>query len=306
MKRYTVALLATLLCVVVSSESTLIKWVKLNETIHPPSEHLIILAEIIKGMLCAMIYYTTIPRGTPSELIPLNGNPQPRLSSTWALAVPALIYTVSNNITFMALSLLSSSMFSLLVNLKIPFTGISARLFLNTPMTLLGWIALSIMSLGSAVACIKTGSITLITWSGLMLMLVYAACSATAAVYMEYITRHVYRNESLLLQNVKFSLWGILFNVIVSTLRGSLFSWHLEDIHMLSVFSMVLNGLVTSMVIKYAGSIVKTYAAAFAALVTAFMAWCIWGQILTWNYYLGAVICCSAIQLYAYDKLKKL
>lgn len=331
--------LSALLCVVVASESTLIKWVKLREEIKPATEHLVILAEIVKGCVCLVAWYMMVLiRGHPEEDVrtgeqaPLLPPPRPRrnssysdistsssvhddvqviviqrLNSFWLFSIPALIYTVSNNITFYALSLLSSSMFSLLVNLKIPMTGLFAHVFLKKPITAMGWTALFIMFGGSVVACLKlTESAVVVTLTGFLLMCIYATCSASAAVYMEHITRHAYRDEHVLLQNVKFSFWGIVFNTLLSIARGTVLDWHLQPIHLLSIFSLVANGLVTSLVIKYAGSIAKTYASAFAALVTAFFAWVIWRQVLAWNFYLGASLCSLAILIYGWEKQRSL
>lgn len=316
--------LSIVLCIVVSLESTLVKWVKLNQTIDPPSEHLVILAEITKGIICTILYKLTrdftsdlpmvddehrplYPSLPSSPIPPHNTNNRPRYDSAMYFMLPAMLYTISNNITFIALSYLSSSMFSLLMNLKIPMTGVLAYILLRKQITQLGWIALVTMFIGSAIACLRFQGTSLglnCSLLGVILMVGYSVCSASAAVYMEYITRHLFSNENIFLQNIKFCAYGIVFNTIVTILRGNLLTWYLESIHLLSIFAMVFNGLITAAVIKYAGSIPKTYSVAFAALVTSLLALFIWHTILDWNYYLGAIICCLSIQLYVLDKLR--
>jgi len=307
--------LAITLSVVVSLESITVKWVKSNQEIDPPSEHLVILEEITKGIVCGIIYLLTkvnssvivtddrrhlLSTGTTNTLI-TNSN------SLLYFMVPAFLYTVSNNITFAALSYLSSSMFSLLMNLKIPMTGFLAYLILKKPISHRGWMALTMMFFGSVFACVRLTETSVVlncSFIGMCLMVMYSICSASAAVCMEYLTRYRFKDENIFLQNVKFCVYGIIFNLIMTIIRGNIVSWSMQPIHILSVVSMSLNGLTTAAVIKYAGSITKTYSVAFAALLTSLLAFMIWHQVLTWNYYIGTALCSVAIQLYVYDKAR--
>jgi drug/metabolite transporter (DMT)-like permease len=216
---------------------------------------------------------------------------------------------VSNNITFIALGELSPAMFNLLMNFKILVTGIEAYWLLSEPISRVQWKGLALMFVGSAVACIawsSTGPPQLTcSWLGLLLMLVYSFCSGSAAVAIDFITRHRFRQENIFVQNVKFSALGVVANVVISICRGTMWSWNLQPLHMWAVLTMVMNGLMTAAVIKYAGSLVKTFASSFATFPSALVGYLLWNQTLGWNYYVGAVTCTIAVNMYAIDRAKR-
>lgn len=287
------------------------RWVRQTEVDHPPSEHIVILTEVIKGVLSFVVWKATAkPKDSvPSETTALLEQSQPKENSIIWFVVPALLYTVSNNITLIVLGQLTPAMFNLLMNLKIPITGILAWCFLSERITFRQWLALCLMFIGSALACLKfetEGTHLSFSVIGLILMMIYSSCSASAAVSIDFITRFRFKAENIFLQNVKFCALGLCSNVLVSAGRGNLFDWHhFEWIHMASVGVMALNGLTTALVIKFAGSIVKTYAVSFSAFVSAFFGYIFWHQILMWNFYVGAAICSLAINTYVYDKYRQ-
>ena len=327
----TAFLLGAGLCLVVSLESIAIKWVKTVQSVDPPTEQLIILVETIKILVSYGLYHEPEPATTDIE----NNNDDDdsktsmveqssddgdddgdddeivmprRRNSLWFFVFPAVLYGLANNITLFALTFLSSSMFILLMSLKIPLTGIIAWIFLHKRITPLGWFALTIMFAGSALASLRfhgwiPDGLDAAT-TGIVLMIVYCTCSSSAGVYMEYVTRYRFASEHLLVQNVKFAFLGVLFNTCVAVFRGTIFDWNLEPLHYLIALSMAVNGFVTAAVIKFAGSIVKTYSVSMAALLTNAFAIVVFHEILGWNFYVGATMCSAAIQLYAYDKIK--
>lgn len=300
-------ILSLCLCCIVSIEAISVKWSQSVEREHAAPEQIIIVTEIIKGFLSIVLaYYTqksvSVSRQNRDTAPLLNSPPSLTSSSSWLWYIPtSLLYTVSNNVTFLALARLSSTMFTLLMNLKIPMTGLLAWVALKKQITMWQWIALVLMFVGSAIACFRDGHISS-SISGIMLMILYCSCSASAAVYSEYITRYRFKTENLFSQNVKFCVYSCLFNVVVALCKGTLFNWHLELPHGLVIMVMVMNGFATAAVLKFAGSIVKTYAVAFASLVTAIICYLLWNQTLTPNVWVGMFVCTFAVNLYVYDK----
>ena len=131
-------------------------------------------------------------------------------------------------------------------------------------------------------------------------MFVYSVCSGGAAVYTEYVMKTRFPNESIHLQNVKFCLCGFFANFLVILMRGRTPFGNLELIHVLSILALTINGLTTSAVIKFAGSIVKTYAVSCSAFVSAILTYYFFGQTLQWNFYVGAIICFIAVNIKAF------
>ena len=324
-------ILAGSLSVMVALESTAIKFVKTRQVSDIPSEQLVLLVEITKlivSWLILRLHYYIDKRKRLSRIsqeivvdedAPLITNQSGDLTVdpleikqssniVWFL-LPAAMYAVSNNVTFAALSLMTPALFNLLMNLKIPFTAFMAWFFLSYKVT--SWLLISFITLfiGSAIATIKwnaDGQIEIEgTFYGLLLMVIYSSLSASGAVYTEYLTKMRFPKESTYIQNIKFCACSAIANIILMTIRGQVPYIHMEAIHLLSVLALAMNGLVTSAVLKFGGSILKTYAASVAMFLSAFLTWLIFHQTLRWNFYFGAGISAVSVNLYAWEKMRK-
>lgn len=298
MLSFTVILFFSLV-LMVALESVTIKWVHSMQTKSPPSEQLVILVELVKGFACGVIYLVkSFKRGTDGEYVPS--------SSIMWFVVPASLYAVSNNVTFAALSRLSPPMFNLLMNLKIPLTGILAAGFLGYVINRLLGASFVMLFVGSAIACVTwdNGLVLDADGFGVFLMIIYATCSASAAVYTEYVTKLRFGSENMFLQNIKFCTCGLLLNLALVIFKGDLrcIFHDVEKVHWASIFALSMNGLVTAAVLKYAGSIVKTYAVSVAMFVAALFTYMIWRTILSWNFYVGGFICAAAVHMYVKGK----
>ena len=326
-----VLLLSAALCLMVAIESTAIKWVQKNQKEEIPSEQLVFLVEVYKFVISLLVFwfytkvsidsrpFSTTYRTISSEQREANAeddddeedDPLERSDNSsiiWFI-LPAFLYAISNNVTFAALMLMSPALFNLLMNLKIPLTGLMACSLLHYKLTRNLGVSFVFLFLGSILATLKwdaNGSISIEgSVYGLILMFVYALCSAGGAVYTEYVTKTRYPNESIHLQNIKFCLCSILANAILMMLRGQVPFRTFHPLHLVSVFALGSNGLITSAVLKYAGSIVKTYAVSCAAFISAVFTWWLFHQKLQWNFYVGGIICALSVNLYVYEKTRR-
>jgi len=311
-----VPILSFLLCVMVAVESTTIKYVQKVQGASIPSEQLVFLVEIFKLCISVGLYLylerknERIPISETSEL--LSGeDPMERKNSAsiiWFI-LPACLYAISNNVTFAALMLMSPALFNLLMNLKIPLTGLMACSLLSYKLTKGLAVSFLFLFVGSIFATLRwdrDGNISVEgSIYGLLLMFVYATCSAGAAVYTEYVTKTRYPNESVHLQNIKFCICSAVANVFIMLLRGSIPYTTLRPIHLASVAALGANGLITAAVLKFAGSIVKTYAVSCAAFLSAIFTLVLFHQSLHWNFYVGGIICALSVNLYLYEKGKE-
>lgn len=228
----------------------------------------------------------------------------------WAYLAPATLYAISNNLVYYALVRMTPPLFTLLVNLKIPLTGVMAWMILSKNMGPKQWLSLVLMSAGTILALLRfDGSAHWATTTmGTLSVMLYAMCSATAAVMMECITRHVHYNQHVMTQNLQFAVFSTMISLglITSALKFSDFGL-IQGIHFLSMFSMVANGFMAAIVIKYAGSIVKTHAVAMSSIVTALLSYIFWpNQVLPWNYFVGSFLCLAALRIYILEKQAQL
>jgi len=301
----------------VAVESTTIKFVQLRAK-SIPSEQLVLLVELFK-LIVSSISYALYDVPLNNELRrPLlqssnedghDADPLERrdTSSIVWFVLPACLYAVSNNVTFAALMLMSPALFNLLMNLKIPLTGVMACVLLRYRLTKSLAFSFVFLFLGSIVATLtwdRNGHVTIEgSVHGLVLMIVYALCSAGAAVYTEYVTKSRYPNESINLQNVKFCACSVVANAIIVALRGELPFEKLVPLHFASVTALAMNGLITSAVLKYAGSIVKTFAVSCAAFPAAVFTYVLFNESLRWNFYLGALVCIISVNIYIVERM---
>lgn len=322
-----IAILSLALCLMVALESTAIKYVQREQKEDIPSEQLVFLVEVFKLVVSIVVYCWFRAKEKKGEPLLARSivrdedededdgddgatyhDPLERkgVSSVIWFILPSCLYAISNNVTFAALMLMSPALFNLLMNLKIPLTGFMACALLGYKLTKNLAVSFIFLFIGSILATLrfsKDGSITIEgTIYGLILMFVYASCSAGAAVYTEYVTKTRYPSDSIHLQNAKFCFCSMVANVVLILLRGRVPFTQLQPIHLLSVTALGTNGLVTSAVLKYAGSIVKTYAVSCAAFLSAVFTWYVFHQNLNWNFYVGGVICAASVNLYLYEK----
>lgn len=321
-------ILSSLLCLMVAVESTVIKYVQKRQQEDIPSEQLVFLVEIFKLIISICIYViydvrndneqnrpitnqrtnygATATEGTSEEEDPLER--QGTSSILWFI-LPACLYAVSNNVTFAALMLMSPALFNLLMNLKIPMTGLMACALLHYKLTRNLGISFVFLFMGSIFATLKwdkDGAISIDgSIYGLMLMFVYAACSACAAVYVEYVTKIRYAGESINLQNIKFCVCSVVANIFLMLLRGVVPFTTLCPIHLASVAALGMNGLITAMVLKHGGAIIKTYSVSCAAFLSAVFTWFLFQQKLHWNFYVGGVICALSVNMYVKERSRQ-
>ncbi len=73
-------------------------------------------------------------------------------ANSWALFVPAVIYTVQNTLPFVAMTYISAAEYQLLCNIKILTTAVFSILFLGTRLSRVQWLALALLVIGVALA----------------------------------------------------------------------------------------------------------------------------------------------------------
>lgn len=322
----TVVFASVVLSFFLSFEANLIKFLDLKQY-NVPFEQIVVLVEIFKFVVSLCFYYVKRPKvdvidgyseylddffDANESLISEHSEHGDTESWNWGniyyYILPAAAYTISNNVTYLALGELTPAMYNLLMNLKIPFTGILAYFFLSYRITgvfVFSYILLTTSTVFASLRIDKTVSLDT-TLLGFVYMLVYTSCSASGAVLMELLTRVKFGNTSIYIQNVKFALMNIFCNMIVIAIRFEPPFTKLNWVHLWVIVVSGMYGLITAVVIKYGGSILKTYSVSVSVFISAFFSYVIWGIHYTWNFYVGSVLCMFAVYLYSreYQKIK--
>ncbi|KAG9305789.1 hypothetical protein G9A89_001078 [Geosiphon pyriformis] len=234
-------------------------------------------------------------------------------STTLLFGIPALAYFVNNNLTFIILSMMDPPTFTVLSNLKILTTGFFSYIFLKRQLSSLQWVSLGLLFFGTTVAQINfdtNGSLNLTTSTlGFLLTVVFSSISAGASVFTEFVMKDKFGNESIHLQNIKLYLFGVFFNGSVyfsqSFSSDSGFFSSLRLIHFFIIMVLCSMGLVTSAIIKYAGSITKVYAGSMAMFFSTLVSYFFLNYRPTNWFFAGALMCCLAVHIYSTSSVVK-
>lgn len=288
-------ILSISLCITSSLEAIAIHFVKQNQRIDVNSTQLIIISDLFKLIVSFILFYSTKKSDSNEKL---------NIDNIIWFAVPSFIYMLSNNLTFYVLFYLTPSMFNLLSNLKIPITSFLAFLFLHkTSFNIYQFVTIILIFFGNTLAFygyelneFKLENI------GLILMIFYSLFSGGAAVYSEFVMKYKFHNENIFLQNVKFCISSVFFNFLVLLVSNTLFYWNIESVHFLAIGSMALNGIMASLVIKYIGSIVKTYSTSLSVFVSIIISYLLWDYKISLYFILGVFVSFTGINFFIYDK----
>ncbi len=210
--------------------------------------------------------------------------------------IPAVLYAINNNIFLFVLTLISPSIFQLLLNLRVVWTGVAFRYFLGRVMSPKQWIAMGVLVLGCVIvqysqasaaaahgaASPTTSSISSSSSSsvatndddawiaatkavavalGLLLTIFYTFVSTAASVFNEMMIKN---SLSLHAANLQLYSYGLLFNLLGVFYQGratnsAYFRGWENPIVWVIFCTMSFSGLLVSRVMQKYDNIVKIY-----------------------------------------------
>ncbi|GFV67544.1 UDP-galactose transporter senju [Trichonephila clavipes] len=211
--------------------------------------------------------------------------------------VPAFMYSLYNNLTFVNLSIFDPTTYYLLMQIRVVITGVVFQVLFKKQLSKKQWFSLILLTLGCIVKQLHTtpyvpqddgtklSSTTPHMYFYFLLILLQVFCSCFAGVYNEYLLKDAGADVHLMLQNVFMYLDSIVCNFIVLLLNGearTAFSTEsLESVFKPLVIAVMINGsacgIVTSVFLKNLNSILKTFAGALDLIFTATMCWIVFG-----------------------------
>ncbi|EDV28018.1 UDP-N-acetylglucosamine transporter [Trichoplax sp. H2] len=231
---------------------------------------------------------------------------------TLKVSVPALLYTVQNNLLFLALSNLDAATYQVTYQLKILATAIFSVILMGKKLNPLKWFALVQLTCGIALVQLATngqsskstsnaqGSPTI----GLIAVLCACLTSGFSGVYFEMILKG--SAVSLWMRNLQLggfsilcSSLGILFNDW-HIIRAKGFFYGYNYLTWIVVILQAVGGLIVANVVKYADNILKGFAAAVSILLMGYISW-IWLQDFTptTNFFVGTGFVITSTYLYS-------
>ena len=235
--------------------------------------------------------------------------------------VPAAIYTVTNNLTFLILERLDPGTVSVIWNLKIVTTALALRC-IGRKLTKVKWFGIVMLTTGvmlsQADRLLKTNPMQIDDEAvvaaenehqrilgGLLFCLVAIVAVTGANIFTEYLYKRpspASAQLQLYARNCWLYAWGMLFNFCVLTYRNKGdFSEALVGYNKFTVGSIIFlasAGLLVGATFKFLDNIAVVFADMLAMLVQTTLSVVFFGLTLTMYLVAGALICMISLRVY--------
>ena len=188
----------------------------------------------------------------------------------WKFAIPALLYSINNNLFVYILRIVPGSVFQMLCNLRSLYTGVLFYFLMDRRLSGQQWVALLLLVCGAALcqyANIDDTSHLRVSQWGVLLSVVYGFISVGAGVWSELLLKR--GTKSIHLDNAQLYAYGMFFNfvgVLMSESTGgewqsdrALRGWNVWSTWIIC-FNMAASGIVCSVVLKYYDNVIKIFA----------------------------------------------
>ena len=237
----------------------------------------------------------------------LNDNLFVNWQETLKLLVPAGLYTIQNNLLYVAIGNLPAAVYQVVYNLKILTTAIFSVFMLNRHLVKQQWISLVVLIVGvSLIQPTKTQSATTTEGQNAIvgMVAVLSACclSGFAGVYFEKILKG--SSTSLWIRNIQLAGWSILLGSITCYVKDREaiqqygFFQGYNNLTAFIIFLQAAGGLIVAIVVKYSDNIIKGFATSSGIIVSSVLSAIFWDFKISFHFVIGATLVVSAVFMY--------
>ena len=231
------------------------------------------------------------------------------------LTVPSALYTVQNNLLYLALTNLDAATYQVCYQLKILTTALFSAVMLQRKFSASKWASLVLLTAGVAVVQIS-GSGDQHTSAqgdeaegnqnrvvGLMAVLFAACTSGFSGVYFEKILKG--SRTSLWIRNVQMGLPSIVIAYVTVYMKDAPavaeqgFFGGYNNLVWTVVTVQAVGGLIVATVVKYADNVLKVFATSFSIVVSCVISAFLFDFHPTWMFLLGASLVVTATVMYS-------
>jgi solute carrier family 35 (UDP-sugar transporter), member A1/2/3 len=290
----------------------------------------VVMSELLKCAISLMVHLQESSNKARELPLPRLGEPNVMVASTplsarqlyndilsvksgfLRLLVPASLYTLQNNLQYVAATNLDAATFQVTYQCKILTTALFAVLLLHQPLSWLKWLSLAILTIG--VACVQIPSTTTTQKPsalqrsylyGIFAVAIACLCSGFAGVYFEKVLKTSNNTTSLWVRNIQLSL-GCLGIALIGTItwdgRAIAEAGFFQGYRLVTVATIAIQaagGLIVALVIKYADNILKGFATSLSIILSTVLSVWIFDFIVTPYFLLGAALVFVATYLYS-------
>ncbi|AWP04372.1 putative UDP-N-acetylglucosamine transporter-like [Scophthalmus maximus] len=274
----------------------------------------VVAAEVLKVLACTLFVFKESNFNVQAMNQLLKEEIVNKPMETMKLAIPAGIYTLQNNLLYVALSNLDGATYQVTYQLKILTTALFSVSMLGKRLGIYQWLSLLFLMAG----------VTLVQWPtesegteeqkiltagsqfvGLMSVLMACVSSGFAGVYFEKILKET--KQSVWVRNIQLGLFSFVFGFVGMIMydgqrvrQSGMFQGY-NTITCTVVVLQALGGLVIAVVIKYADNILKGFATSLSIIVSALISYFLLDDFNpTGVFFLGTMLVMAATILYSY------
>lgn len=197
------------------------------------------------------------------------------------LCVPSFLYTVQNNLLYLALTNLDAATYQILYQLKILTTAIFSATMLGRRFSATKWASLVVLTCGVAVVQVSGSSdghagadenADRNRFAGLVAVLCAACTSGFSGVYFEKILKG--SDVSLWIRNIQMGLPSVFIALVTVFVedseevsrKGFFVGYSPMVVTVITV--QAVGGLIVAVVVKYADNVLKVFASSFSILLS--------------------------------------
>lgn len=234
------------------------------------------------------------------------------------MSIPAVCYCASNTLLYMALSNLSVPVFQVMSQSKLVITAVVSVVMLKRRYCLRQWICLVIISISLAILTLEEKNATNhetnaqsneIFITGLLAIFFSCLMSSFAGVYLEKILKTKTKNTpSIWMRNIQLAFWSIIVAVLQQSIQGEFSARKTPFLHGFTpmvwcqVFLFSGGGLLVSIVIKYADSVLKGIAIGLSVLISTSASMTLYDTSVSSFFPLCALSIIGAVYYFSNDK----
>uniref|UniRef100_A0A3P9LMQ8 Solute carrier family 35 member 2 n=1 Tax=Oryzias latipes TaxID=8090 RepID=A0A3P9LMQ8_ORYLA len=269
----------------------------------------VVMAEVLKVCTCLVIILLQKRFNLKETLHLLLNSIVFQYRDTLKLAIPALIYTLQNNLQYIAISNLPAATFQVTYQLKILTTALFSVLMLKKSLSRVQWISLLLLFAGVAIVQVqqegnKEASVANQNYMvGVVAVVISCLSSGFAGVYFEKILKG--SSASVWIRNVQLGIFGTALGLLglwwndgaAVAERGFLFGY--TSMVWCVIFNQAFGGLLVAMVVKYADNILKGFATSFSIIVSTVMSIFLFSFHVDLLFTAGAGLVIGAVYMYS-------
>ncbi|CAG8506475.1 6780_t:CDS:1 [Ambispora gerdemannii] len=234
-------------------------------------------------------------------------------NDAWKLLIPAALYTVQNNLQYVAVSLLDAATFSVTYQLKILTTALFSVILLKRSLSGMKWFSLVLLTLGVALVQLpsdnnsttKGDNESMERFVGLGAVAVACVISGMAGVYFEKVLKGTH--ASIWTRNIQLSFFSLFTALIMGVWwkdgvnvaeKGFFFGYNM--VVWAAIVCQAIGGIIVALVVKYADNILKGFATSIS-IILSFLAslWIFTDTSISTAFLAGSTLVLAATYIYS-------